>query len=128
MQSSVLQQLGYFDDEKSTEHFYVDILGMRLLDRRPGHSLFFRAGSSVYLLFKTEESRKGQRLPSHGARGPIHTCFRVLPEEYERWEKYLVSKGVEILHNARWAQGLSFYFHDPSGNLLEIANNDIWPS
>ncbi|MEQ8788558.1 MAG: hypothetical protein RIC55_19770 [Pirellulaceae bacterium] len=25
-------------------------------------------------------------------------------------------------------RGRSFYFHDPAGNVLEIADRDIWPS
>jgi catechol 2,3-dioxygenase-like lactoylglutathione lyase family enzyme len=51
----------------------------------------------------------------------------VAAEDYEPWKRYLERRGVEILREVRWPRGLSFYFHDPDGNLLEIANADIWP-
>mgnify|MGYP003579587351 FL=1 len=73
------------------------------MGREPGRNLFYRAGKSVFLLFKAEETLKGNSLPPHGASGPVHTCFE-------------------------WPLGPSFYFHDPDGNLLEIANNDLWPA
>ena len=123
----VLETVLYYSDAEATERFYTDVLGMRLLDREPGRSLFFRVGDSIFLLFKAEETLQGRTLPAHGATGPIHTCFLAPEEEYERWKSYLSSRGIPIIRETRWPRGLSFYFHDPDGNLLEIANADIWP-
>ena len=37
-------------------------------------------------------------------------------------------QGVEITHEHDWDGGLrSLYFTDPAGNLLEIADGDLWP-
>ena len=123
----VLETVLYYSDAERTERYYTDVLGMRLLDREPGRSLFFRVGDSIFLLFKAEETLQGRTLPGHGATGPIHTCFLAPEEEYERWKSYLSSRGIPIIRETRWPRGLSFYFHDPDGNLLEIANADIWP-
>ena len=123
----VLETVLYYSDAERTERFYTEVLGMRLLDREPGRSLFFRIGDSILLLFKAEETLAGKTLPSHGATGPIHTCFLAPEEDYERWKSHLSARGVPILNESRWPNGLSFFFHDPDGNLLEIANADIWP-
>lgn len=124
----VLETVLYFSNQERTERFYADVLGMRLLSREPGRSLFFRAGASVFLLFRTEETLKGDSLPAHGATGPVHTCFIVDEKDYEPWKAHLAARGVPILKETRWPAGLSFYFHDPDGNVLEIANTDIWPA
>ena len=123
----VLETVLYYSDAEATERFYTDVLGMRLLDREPGRSLFFRVGDSIFLLFKAEETLQGRTLPAHGATGPIHTCFLAPQEEYESWKSHLSSRGIPIIRETRWPNGLSFFFHDPDGNLLEIANADIWP-
>jgi catechol 2,3-dioxygenase-like lactoylglutathione lyase family enzyme len=40
----------------------------------------------------------------------------------------LADGGVEITHEHEWdGGGRSFYFHDPAGNLIEIADRDLWP-
>jgi catechol 2,3-dioxygenase-like lactoylglutathione lyase family enzyme len=123
----VLETVLYYTDAEATQRFYTDVLGLRLLDVEPGRSIFYRLGDSVLLLFKADETLQGRTLPPHGATGPIHTCFQVLPDEYERWKAHLASHDVPVIHETRWPKGLSFYFHDPHGNLLEIANEDIWP-
>jgi catechol 2,3-dioxygenase-like lactoylglutathione lyase family enzyme len=123
----VLETVLYFSDEARTEAFYGGVLGLRLLDREPGRSLFYRAGSSVFLLFHAERSLAGHSLPPHGASGPIHTCFRCPPGEYEAWKRWLGSRGVPVLREVGWERGRSFYFEDPHGNVLEIADADIWP-
>lgn len=125
--SGVLETVLYFSDPERTETFYSDVLGMRLLDREPGRSLFYRAGASVFLLFKSDRTRTSGKLPAHGARGTIHTCFRVPASEYDAWKRHIESAGVPILKEVEWERGRTFYFHDPDGNLLEIANADIWP-
>ena len=126
--SGVLETVLYFSDQARTEAFYSEVLGFRLLDREPGRSLFYRAGRDVVLLFHAPTTRQpAGKLPPHGADGSIHTCFRVPQDAYERWKSWLESRGVELLGEIEWQGGLSFYFEDPDGNLLEIANADIWP-
>jgi catechol 2,3-dioxygenase-like lactoylglutathione lyase family enzyme len=49
-------------------------------------------------------------------------------EDYERWRERLEAVGVQILHDHKWNGGRSLYFIDPAGNLLEIADGDLWPS
>lgn len=122
----VLETVLYYTEQERTEVFYGEIMGFRLLDREPGRSLFYRAGASVFLLFQSHASQRGGRLPPHGAEGSIHTCFLVPPDEYVLWKSYLTTRGVAILQEIEWERGLSFYFRDPDGNLLEIANADIW--
>ncbi|HXV77199.1 MAG TPA: VOC family protein [Candidatus Polarisedimenticolaceae bacterium] len=124
---SVLETVLYYTDQQRALAFYRDLLGMRLLASEPRRSLFFRAGASVFLLFDADETLAAGTLPAHGARGPVHTCFRVPADDYDRWKRYLPERGVALLHETRWRNGRSFYFHDPDGNLLEIADNDIWP-
>ena len=52
-----------------------------------------------------------------------------LPEGgYEAWKARLADAGVEITHEEQWPTGRSsFYFRDPAGNLIEIADSDLWP-
>ena len=126
--TGVLETVLYFSDEEKTQRFYSEVLGFRLVGREPGRSLFYRAGKSVFLLFQAGETLKGNTLPPHGATGPVHTCFVVPADEYENWKAYLTENGVPVIHQLEWPLGLSFYFHDPDGNLLEIANNDLWPA
>jgi catechol 2,3-dioxygenase-like lactoylglutathione lyase family enzyme len=122
-----LETVLYYEDQGAAESFYVDVLGMRLLAKQPGRSLFFRAGSSVFLLFDFSAAQKGGELPPHGATGPGHVCFVVDPAAYEEWKGHLKAHAVEILKDVEWPRGLhSFYFHDPHGNLLEIADGDLW--
>jgi catechol 2,3-dioxygenase-like lactoylglutathione lyase family enzyme len=129
----VLETVLYYDDEEAAERFYVDLLGMRLISRQPGRSLFFRAGGSVFLLFDASATQKGGDLPPHGARGEGHVCFVVERTAYEEWKRHLEARGVEILKEVEWPgrdgkqRLLSFYFRDPHGNLLEIADGDLWP-
>jgi catechol 2,3-dioxygenase-like lactoylglutathione lyase family enzyme len=124
----VLETVLYFSDAELTQSFYTDILGMRLIGKdAEGRNLFFRAGRSVFLLFNAEVTELGGSLPPHGARGPVHTCFLAPKNEYGRWKEHMVARGVEILQEVRWPRGASFYFRDPDGNLLEIADADFWP-
>lgn len=124
--SGVLETVLYAADLDRAELFYSDVLGMRLLSKEPGRILFYRAGASVFLLFNADATRQSGSLPYHGATGSVHTCFLVPESDYEHWKVYLPSRGVQILREVHWGNGQSFYFHDPDGNLLEIANADIW--
>ena len=89
----------------------------------------FRVADGVLLLFDLERlcERRGP-IADHGATGPGHACLRAGDGEFARWREHLERAGVEIVHDATWGDsGRSFYFKDPAGNLLEIADRDIWP-
>ncbi len=126
--SGVLETVLYFSDQDRSEAFYSGVLGLRLLDKEPGRSLFYRAGSSVLLLFHPGASRAAGRLPAHGAEGAVHVCFRVPRPAYGAWKAHLRAREIGLLEEVRWSNGHSFYFRDPDGNLLEIADADIWPA
>jgi catechol 2,3-dioxygenase-like lactoylglutathione lyase family enzyme len=111
------------------ERFYADLLDLPLVSRWPG-GLAFRAGPGVLLLFERETTatREGP-IADHGTAGPGHACLVAADREaYEAWRERLDGAGVEITHDQEW-QGArrSFYFKDPAGNLLEVADGDIWP-
>ena len=124
----MLETVLYVQDLARAERFYVEVLGFRKLSAEPGRSLFLRAGGSVFLLFRPEATLGAGPLPPHGARGSGHACFQVPESAYGDWKAYLPSREVPVLQEQAWpGGGRSFYFHDPDGNVLEIADRDLWP-
>ncbi|CAN5823960.1 glyoxalase/bleomycin resistance/extradiol dioxygenase family protein [soil metagenome] len=132
--SGILETVLYYSDEEATRRFYSETMGMKLIGQTAGRQIFLRAGTSVFLLFNAEATLKPGLLPPHGASGPGHICFLVPLSAYRPWQEHLAGAGVEILDEVDWPPGQtgkrplgsSFYFRDPSGNLLEIANADFW--
>jgi catechol 2,3-dioxygenase-like lactoylglutathione lyase family enzyme len=113
------------ENEEETRRFYRDLLGLRPFDE---HSYGHRLPNGVFLLFNRDGSSVQEWPPPHGATGPVHTCFVAAPGDYESWREELQAKGVEIVKEIEWERGArSFYFDDPAGNLLEIAERDMWP-
>lgn len=113
------------ETEDATRNFYVDVLGLQPV--REG-SVAHRIGSGVFLLFNADESAVQDSPPAHGATGRVHTCFVAAAGEYEQWKHRVRRHGVEITDEIEWPSGpRSFYFEDPAGNVLEIAEADMWP-
>jgi catechol 2,3-dioxygenase-like lactoylglutathione lyase family enzyme len=114
------------ENEEETRRFYRDVLGLQPV--REG-SVAHRIGRGLFLVFNADESSVQDSPPAHGARDTrVHTCFVAAPGEYERWKDDLSAKGVEIVQEIERPSGLrSFYFEDPAGNVLEIAEGDMWP-
>jgi catechol 2,3-dioxygenase-like lactoylglutathione lyase family enzyme len=125
----VLETALYHDgaDREAIERFYVDLLGLPAVSAwEDGVAL--RIGSGVLLLFDRERlAQRAGPVADHGTRGPGHVCLRADAREYERWREHLAAAGIEIVHDSDWGRGRSFYFKDPAGNLIEIADGDIWP-
>lgn len=122
----ILETVLYYDspNAEQTLAFYRDVLR---LPQKAG--MAFRVSEAqVLLLFDAERSTAQEDPPPHGARGPGHACFVVPADGYERWRSHLADRGVEIVREIEWPNGVkTFYFHDPAGNLLEIADGDLWP-
>lgn len=113
------------ENEEATRRFYRDVLGLRPFgEGSSGH----RLPNGVFLLFNRDASSVQDRPPPHGATGPVHVCFLAGDGDYERWKVELAAGGVEIVEEIEWEPGRrSFYFEDPAGNLLELAEADMWP-
>jgi catechol 2,3-dioxygenase-like lactoylglutathione lyase family enzyme len=108
--------------------FYADLLGLPEVARWDD-GVAFRAGPGVILLFDRDRlaDREGP-IAEHGSSGPGHACLFTDRHRYERWKQRLTDRGVEITHEHEWSgERRSMYFHDPAGNLLEIADGDLWP-
>ena len=123
----VLETVLYYTSgqEDALAEFYGGVLGLH----RIGDGLTFRIGDGLLLLFDADRSVLQSSPPAHGARGSVHTCFVSAREDYENWKRRLIDNAVEIVEEIGWENGVSsFYFRDPSGNVLEIADGDLWPA
>ena len=128
--AGVLETALYHDSggREAVERFYGDLLGLPAVAGWED-GVAFRVGPGVLLLFDRRRlARRGGPIADHGTSGPGHVCLRADGGEYERWRARLEAAGVEIVHDGEWGGGArSFYFKDPAGNLLEIADRDFWP-
>lgn len=112
------------ENEDETRRFYEEVLQLRKVSRWS-----YRLGSQLFLLFNSEETKTQEWPPAHGAVGSGHICFTVTVDAYEPWQSYLEDQDIEVIEEIDWSRGIrSFYFCDPAGNLLEIANGDMWPA
>jgi catechol 2,3-dioxygenase-like lactoylglutathione lyase family enzyme len=114
------------ENEAETRRFYRDVLGLEPVRE---DSVAHRIGTGVFLVFNADESSVQDSPPAHGRpNARVHTCFLAAPSEYERWKERLSERGVEVTQEIEWPSGpRSFYFDDPAGNVLEIAETDMWP-
>ena len=123
----ILETVLYYSSgqEEELARFYGDVLGLPAVGRS---GLTFRVGDGLLLLFDTGLSSVQSQPPPHGAHGPVHTCFVARADDYEGWKQRVSEEGESILQEIEWENGIrSFYFHDPAGNVLEIADGDLWP-
>lgn len=128
----ILESSLYVDDLEAAETFYAGTLGLERIRAAAGRHVFFRCGPGVLLLFdpstaEVPDPRSPLPVPPHGARGPGHLCFAAEPLGLEAWRRRLEAQGVPIEAEVEWpGGGKSFYFRDPAGNSLEVAEARIW--
>lgn len=116
-------------EREAVERFYGEVLGLKRVAGWPDGSAF-RVGTGVLLLFdRAKLAERSGPIAAHGTQGPGHACLITGGEgDYESWKQRLRAADVEITHEHDWGEGRrSIYFADPAGNLLEIANADLWP-
>jgi catechol 2,3-dioxygenase-like lactoylglutathione lyase family enzyme len=126
--TGILETVLYCDssNEDEVRAFYRDVL--KLWEPETGASAF-RIGEQILLIFNADRTASQDDPPPHGARGPSHVCFRTTRELYDAWKEHLEANGVGTRAERTWPNGIrSFYFDDPAGNVLELADGDLWPS
>ena len=122
---AVLETVLYYRGEEAADmiSFYRELLGLEQVS-----DVAFRIGDSLVLLFESEQSSVQSWPPAHGAEGPGHVCFVCEPDDYAGWKERIRDGDVAIIDEITWSeQVVSFYFHDPAGNVLEISRGDMWP-
>ncbi len=129
--TGVLETCLYHDsgERGEVERFYTEVLGLRAVARWPD-GIAFRVGGGVLLLFdRSLLAERESAISAHGSTGPGHACLLAADRSaYEGWMRALAGRGIEITHEQDWERARrSFYFTDPAGNLLEIADGDLWP-
>jgi catechol 2,3-dioxygenase-like lactoylglutathione lyase family enzyme len=118
----------YTTDLQQAHDFYHTTLGLEVISYVEGKHIFFRVGDSVLLCFNPDDSRQKKSPPGHYAHGEQHFAFEVPADQYEKHKSQLQAKGVAIIDEVQWQTGAkSFYFRDPTGNVLEIIpENGLW--
>jgi catechol 2,3-dioxygenase-like lactoylglutathione lyase family enzyme len=130
---AVLETCLYASDLEAAERFYGETLGLPVFARVAGRHVFFRCGHGMLLVFDAEQTTAsagqvgGVPVPSHGARGPGHVCFRIEEDVLPSWREKLVRAGISIEAEIDWPRGgASVYVRDPAGNSVELAPARIW--
>src|SRR5215211_1475608 len=104
----VLETCLYAADLDAAERFYAGVLGLPVFAREHGRHIFFRCGAGMLLVFEPERTATsaGQvgdvPVPSHGAHGAGHVCFRIEDDALGRWRDRLISEGIPIEAEIAW--------------------------
>jgi catechol 2,3-dioxygenase-like lactoylglutathione lyase family enzyme len=128
----VLETSLYARDLKRTAGFYRDLLGAKTLVDSPRLVAFDLAGRSVLLVFQagaTEGDTVDQRgrIPGHGGGGRLHLALSIAAGDLEVWRARLAERKIEITGEYHWPRGgVSLYFQDPDGALVELATPGLW--
>jgi catechol 2,3-dioxygenase-like lactoylglutathione lyase family enzyme len=128
----VIETSLYVDDLDRAARFYEDVLGLAALTSDSRFRAYDVGGKSVLLIFRrgfTLETVRmpGGTIPPHDGHGPLHIAFAIGADELAAWEARLGGHGVAIEGRTKWSRGgVSIYFRDPDGHLLELATPGLW--
>lgn len=124
----LLETALYVDDPERSARFYRDVFGfeevaasgerLRALGVCDRHVLLlFKKGASAHL-----------PVSAHDGSGQSHLAFAIPAAELPAWEAWLQQHGIPIEEKRPWDRGgVSLYFRDPDGHLLELATPGVWP-
>jgi catechol 2,3-dioxygenase-like lactoylglutathione lyase family enzyme len=131
--TGVLETALHVEDLPRSVAFYRSVFGLEAMAGDARFCAFPVAGRQVLLLFKKGASTRpmpvpGGVIPPHDGAGRMHMAFAIPRADLEAWEARLREHGVAVESRVTWpAGGVSLYFRDPDGHLLELATPGIWP-
>jgi catechol 2,3-dioxygenase-like lactoylglutathione lyase family enzyme len=130
--TGIIETALYVDDLGRAVNFYQSLFGFSSLAGDARFHSFSVADRQVLLLFLRGSSVNpvpvpGGFIPPHDGSGTTHVGFSITRESLPDWEKKLVAQGVPIESRFTWAAGgISLYFRDPDGHLLELLTPGVW--
>jgi len=120
----------YSSDLKEMKEFYQDKLGLELVSEEMGRHVFFKVGKNMLLIFNPKVTMH-EKETKHGAITPPamnHFAFEIEKDDFHTIKIDILNKNIEIEKEVTWKNGgLSIYFRDPAGNLVEIITDNFWP-
>jgi catechol-2,3-dioxygenase len=130
--NKVIETCIYSSDLESMKKFYVEVVGLSVIQEETDKLIFLKAGKSMLLIFDPlRTSVNNDLLPTHGAVTPpssIHFAIEIEEQEYKPWKDHLRRKEVAIQKEVNWdGKTKSLYFRDPAGNLVELITSGGWP-
>lgn len=130
--AGILETAIYVDDLDAAKAFYGGLLGLSALREEEGRHVFYRCGTGILLVFNPRATvlpppEGALPVPTHGAQGPGHLCFRASAAELDLWRATFEGAGLEIEADFIWPNGArSIYLRDPAGNSIEFAEAKLW--
>ncbi len=129
--NKIIETVIYCDNVEEMFDFYQDVFHFEVIQKSFPRGVFLRCGESVLAIFnRSMTSQEGQLPPHHGTKGAQHFAFEIPDNEYEEWKKLFAEKNIPIEKEITWSSrnngARSFYFRDPAGNNVEIAEKKLW--
>lgn len=124
----------YVEDVARSRAFYSRLFGFPILVEDDRLCALDVAGRGVLLLFRRGGATEtvhipGGAIPGHEGHGTLHYAFAIGAGQLEPWTRRLQSEGIEIESRVTWPRGgVSLYFRDPDGHLVELATPGVWPT
>ena len=124
--TGLLETALYVDDMDRSAQFYQSLFGFPVIDRGERLIALAAADRQVLLLFKKRASAL-QPVGGHDGSGQLHLAFAIPATELAAWEACLAARGIPVEDRRQWPRGgVSLYFRDPDGHLLELATPGVW--
>ena len=128
----VLETSLYVDDVARARSFYEGVMGLAPMVEDARLVAYPLGPASVLLLFRRGSTLSpvqlpGGVLPAHDGSGPVHAAFAIGKDDLDAWAARLEGRGIAIESRIVWPRGgISLYFRDPDGHLLELATPGLW--
>ena len=123
------------EDEYLLMDFYMEIIGLkseRLDLYRQGEVAFpsIRINADTIIDIFPKEMWAGSHHQAKGRPNLNHFCMGFSREEWEALRNRLAKAGVEVIRGpvdvwGAHGQGMSVFFHDPEGNVVEAKTYEI---